>query len=183
MNHVFPLFWLCLENRSVSLLIPCIWGFVPWVAIDLPHVSICICLNSLMFLCFSFSWVCFNASRISVFKHLFLNSLEVLLMFYLTLSSLRCTCLSCREICCMKKVVEYYGDSHSWLWISLSLDILKRINAYLVTPWKCGFSWPVTVDTNINPVSHSAWVEMSYWMLQIEKNPISILHIWINRVS
>lgn len=121
------------------------------------------CIHPLMFLC---SWVCSNAGRISIFKHLYLNFPEVLLILYLKLSSLRYACLSCRKIGWIKEVVEYYGDSHC---LFLSLISPNRINSNLVILWRFEFSWLVTVDTKINPVSHLALVEMFYCMLQTEK--------------
>lgn len=84
-----------------------------------------------VFLC---SWVCSDARRINIFKYLSLKSPEVLLILYLKLSSSRYTCLSCREMCWLKKVVEYYGDFQSWLWISLWLDILKKDKQLLSHP-------------------------------------------------
>lgn len=102
--------------------------------------TMCDDLHCVFILCCSFvyfcSWVCSNASSISIFKHLCLNSWgpEVFWILSLKLSSGRYSYLSCRKICWMKKVVEYYGNSHSRLWFSLSLDTLKMDKQLLSDP-------------------------------------------------
>lgn len=59
----------------------------------------------------------------------------------------------------------------------------KRTSNYFVTLGRCGFSWPITVDSNVDPVSHSAWVEMINCIRQIERDSMTILHIWMDCVS
>lgn len=150
--------WLWLTYHSEYLH----FGFILWVFS--------------VFLC---GWVCSNASRISNFRHLHLNSPDTLLKTF----SLRHTCFHVGRFVGWRKllsITEVFMLDFGYFchWISS-----KRTNNYLGTLWKFGYSWPVPVDTKINPVSHSALVEIFFCRLWTEKDLMSILHDWMDCIS